>query len=361
MGNKLSSSQQQYEISTINVNNLKPKVKSIVHKLFSDGIYMNSINRNRRHSFSSSSSSKNEVGSQTSEFSYGWYEDFVTPEINIDGDNDNFDEKPSLQRALSLPAPISEPPYYILEAPLKTQHLWYSTAGKRPAQPEEERLYFERLWLENFKLSRVNYNNMKNIKQHLNNTNNNEYYNELDEKENITPLRRLINEENMKEILGLKKSEEEDFNKCKEFDGDIMYKGKGPFSYAVSKSFFDGDIQSMTLQIPRYRVVRNKDNEIHAEFLIIVTLGSSSKVTFGVWRRHSEFSKFAYDLKENGSNVYKNALLSWECLVQRKRWFRCLEKDYLALKCFLLERFLQDTLFESSKPSSISNFLGLEF
>lgn len=353
MGNKVPSS-SQYEISTVNIKKLTPKVQSIVHKLFS-----NSIIRNRRHSFSSSNS-KNEVGSQSSEWSYGWYEDFVTPEINVDGDNDNFDEKPSLQRALSLPAPISEPPYYILEAPLRTQHLWYSTAGRRPKQPEEERLYFERLWLENFKLSCVNYNNMKNINQ-LNTANDNECYNESDEKENLSPLRRLINEEDMKEMLGLRKGEDEDLNKCKEFDGDIIYKGKGPFSYAVSKSFVDGDIQSMTLQIPRYRVVRNKDNEIHAEFLVIVTLGSSSKVTFGVWRRHSEFSKFAYDLKENGSNIYKNALLSWECLVQRKRWFRCLEKDYLALKCFLLERFLQDTLFESSKPSAISNFLGLEF
>lgn len=82
------------------------------------------------------------------------------------------------------------------------------------------------------------------------------------------------------------------------------------------------------------------------------------------------------------NKTYKNALLSWQCLLNRKRWFRCLDKvklapgsesyvshtlifssrsqDYISLKCFLLERFIQDLLFESSSPDLISDFLGLE-
>lgn len=60
------------------------------------------------------------------------------------------------------------------------------------------------------------------------------------------------------------------------------------------------------------------------------------------------------------TNAYKNSLLSWQCVLQRKKWFRCLECDYLSLKCFLLERFIHDVLFESPSPKLISEFLGLD-
>jgi hypothetical protein len=58
-------------------------------------------------------------------------------------------------------------------------------------------------------------------------------------------------------------------------------------------------------------------------------------------------------------NEYNNSILSWECLTNRQRMFRCLEKDYVALKCFLLERFLHDLLFESPTPMLLVDFLGL--
>lgn len=35
-------------------------------------------------------------------------------------------------------------------------------------------------------------------------------------------------------------------------------------------------------------------------------------------------------------------------------------QDYLSLKCFLLERFMHDLLFESQNPQLINDFLGLE-
>jgi hypothetical protein len=46
-------------------------------------------------------------------------------------------------------------------------------------------------------------------------------------------------------------------------------------------------------------------------------------------------------------------------LFRRKRVFRCLDKDYLALKCFLLERFLHDVVLESKSPATLKEFLGV--
>ena len=56
---------------------------------------------------------------------------------------------------------------------------------------------------------------------------------------------------------------------------------------------------------------------------------------------------------------YQNTLWSWRCLRRRQRWFRCLDKDYLALKCFLLERFLHDAVFESSSSKIFAEFLEI--
>mmetsp|Transcript_31107 Transcript_31107/g.44706 ORF Transcript_31107/g.44706 Transcript_31107/m.44706 type:complete len:110 (+) Transcript_31107:77-406(+) len=104
-------------------------------------------------------------------------------------------------------------------------------------------------------------------------------------------------------------------------------------------------------------------------------MGSPSTVTFGLWRRHSDFAALAASLREPTTatlatvtgaesgkmqDTFKNTLLSWDCVLQRKRWFKCLDKDYLSLKSFLLERFMHDLLFESSSPQIINKFLGLD-
>lgn len=65
-------------------------------------------------------------------------------------------------------------------------------------------------------------------------------------------------------------------------------------------------------------------------------------------------------MKSGSQNSYKNAMLSWQCLLHKKRWYKCLDKDYLSLKCFLLERFMHDLLFESNDPIIVSDFLGLK-
>lgn len=58
--------------------------------------------------------------------------------------------------------------------------------------------------------------------------------------------------------------------------------------------------------------------------------------------------------------IYSNSLLSWQIIQNKRKWFgRCIEKDYLSLKCHLLERFMHDLLFESVSVDIIIEFLGL--
>lgn len=170
--------------------------------------------------------------------------------------------KQPLHKALSLPPPVTEPPSYILESSLKTQQLWYSTAGRRPRQPDREREYFEQLWRKNFEVSNVNY------KDHV------DVVPETSGENNMAPKKpRLKN----KDIIHVS-----------EFDGDVLYRGRSPFSHSVSKSFItDHHVSSMTIHIPSYRIFRSSSNSaLRAEFLVVVSLGSPSTVTFGVWRRY---------------------------------------------------------------------------
>jgi len=267
--------------------------------------------------------------------------------------DDADDGRRALTRALSLPPPVTQPPQYILESKLSTQQLWYSTAGKRPRQPTQERQYYESLWRKNFEVSCVR-------------------------PPSTTPLpsapssssgssgRALASGVDVVSSKGNGLPTQEEVPSCKECDGEILFRGKGPFSNAVSKSFPDSDdVAAMTLQIPRYRVTRTPSGDVHAEFLVVVSVNSRSAVTFGLWRRHSDFTVLAAKVKgldaasDRPNTSFKNTLLSWQCLVQRKRWFRCLDKDYLALKSFLLERFMHDLLFESHTPDIVMEFLDL--
>lgn len=242
---------------------------------------------------------------------FGWFED-TEPALR----GHDIDRQP-LHKALSNPPPVTEAPSYILESNLETQQLWYVTAGQRPQQPRREREYFETLWLSNFQESAVDY---------------------------------LRSPQNSQDAVPKT-----------EFPGEIIFRGESLFSNSVSKTFGDDSIQSLTIQVPQYRVMETKQKEQYAEFLVLISISSLSTITFGVWRRHSEFEKLATLLanSSHSSSVFKNTLLSWQCMMQRKKWYKCLDKDYLSLKCFLMERFMHDMLFESQSPEVMINFLGL--
>jgi hypothetical protein len=242
----------------------------------------------------------------------------------------------TLQRAHSLQPAVAEPPTYILESTLGTQLLWYDTAAKRPQQPEIERAYYEQLWAENLRQSEV---------------------------EGIE-----------KAPLKAEDAPEKDFN------GEIVGRFTSRYSLGVSKTFgFEGGRDpigrlrsgtwsSVTIQLPRIRIISVDTalgKQSHAEFLVVAGLrrpDHSSHVTLGTWRRHQHFVDLARQLSRaasSGGTGFKNAQLSWECLMNRKRWGRCLDADYLSLKAFLLERFLHDVLFESPDVGLLESFLEL--
>lgn len=123
--------------------------------------------------------------------------------------NPSFASVASTAGPLAWPVPQTHPPVYILEASMSEQELWHCTAGQRPVQPPDERKYFESLYINNFKKSEALKD--KNI---------------FDEPaiEKACQLRRETSEE-------------------------VLFRGKGPFSYAVSKSFLHCTPPSMTLQV----------------------------------------------------------------------------------------------------------------
>ena len=110
------------------------------------------------------------------------------------------------------------------------------------------------------------------------------------------------------------------------------------------------------VRIPKYQIVK-KGSKSYAEYLVVARLGA---VTFGLWRRYSHFHQLFEKIAKNfDRDDYQNTLWSWRCLRRRQRWFRCLDKDYLALKCFLLERFLHDAVFESSNSNLFMDFFEI--
>lgn len=149
------------------------------------------------------------TGSEEEHDPWGWFEDFESPELPDGIVAQEFAKQP-LQKALTMPPPVSEPPVYILESSLPTQQLWYATAGQRPRQPQNEREFFEKLWLKNFEQS--------NVQEIL---------------------------ENLDSIVQKPKQERGSPTSSRE----VLYRGKGPFSNSVSKSFVDHRIACMTLQV----------------------------------------------------------------------------------------------------------------
>ena len=218
-----------------------------------------------------------------------------------------------------------EVPDYVLEADFESQALWHATAGQRPAQPAEERRAWEAAMRANFENSAVDY---KSSEDHL----------------GVPRICRPVSEA---ERLAPKQ----------------LLREPSPFGTSVTKSWqceCCGERTSLMIRIPKFQIIKEHNNsDVRAEYLVVARLGG---VTFGIWRRHSHFLELC-DLikKESDADLaYRNTLWSWRCLKRRQRLFRCLDKDYLAVKCFLLERFLHDAVFEAPSSAIFATFLGLK-
>jgi|Transcript_6655 hypothetical protein len=152
---------------------------------------------------------------------WGFFEDFeATPHYSYRSESEEevHQEELPIQRALSLPPPKTAAPMYVLESTLATQQLWYSTAGLRPKQPQKEREYFENLYQRNF------------------------------ENSDIPGIQNSTNDLGLVDAVP-KDIKPKDEVSLKEYDGEILFRGKGPFSNSVSKSFLDHDLAAMTLQV----------------------------------------------------------------------------------------------------------------
>ena len=210
-------------------------------------------------------------------------------------------DQPSQERLGGTRSEV-EVPDYVLEATLDDQVLWHATAGRRPPQPLAERRAAEAAMRANFEKSCVAYD------------------------DGACPP-------------------------CGPPPGRAavpILREPSPFGTSVTKSFqcdCCGERTSLMIRIPKYQIVR-KGGKSHAEYLVVARLGA---VTFGLWRRFAHFTALHDKINKTlDKDDYQNTLWSWRCLRRRQRWFRCLDRDYLALKCFLLERFLHDAVFELS-------------
>ena len=398
MGNQFSIDEHHQDvmkhiIETNEVTNINNKKLSIIKsnsdlsKITTDTVSTNNDNNNddrtrsttsliHNKSNSFSNNSEEYIISQDDKYNndnatdpWGFFEDIDPPdEKKYFSDEELYCER-KIHKALSLPPPITEPPSYILESSISTQKLWYMTAGRRPKQPDDERKEIEKVWMENFKASNVNYeNNNDNKKVNkptiVKSISASQYANLQLMNKRIPVPKHGNNFDTIDQI------EEVDEIARQEFNVDIVLRGYQPFSNSVSKSFSlnigpaTETVSSITLQIPRFRVIQNrKDDNTYAEYLVVITLGGYNKVKFGIWRRFSDFNDLAKKVEENfKDNIcnYSNSILSWKCIIQRKRWYRCLDKEYLGFKCFLLERFLHDILFESNTSTIISEFLAID-
>ncbi len=164
-------------------------------------------------------------------------------EFSDNCDGMNLDDLP-LRRSLSLPAPASAPPMYVLESSLDTQHLWYSTAGQRPKQPEHERRYFERLWSKNFLESQVPHS--QDFSQ----------YDSSNINSNCDP----------KSCGG----GAVDKVPVAEFDCEVLYRGRAPFSKLVSKSFVGHELATLTLQV--FKLVNSQHDDSDLMLCCVVVL-----------------------------------------------------------------------------------------
>lgn len=258
---------------------------------------------------------RSQSGSSLSDEAYGWFDDLDSPRVESSSVELNLRRKSSA-------TPASKTPFYILESSLETQKLWYQTAGLRPKQPEHERKYFETLWEENLKNSVA-------LNQHT----------------------------------GTSRSKYDDCDASEQ----IWFKGHGSFSNAVSRAFLGDRVTTVTIQLPRFKIARFENVKERASFLVVVSING---VHYGRWKQHSDFQALAnriqkldchHNIAPDSNSSFHNSLLSWQCLLHRKPWYRCLDKEYLALKCFLLERFCHDVLFESQTPELLSDFIGIKF
>eukprot|EP00903_Cladosiphon_okamuranus_P009786 g9303.t1 len=118
---------------------------------------------------------------------------------------------------------------------------------------------------------------------------------------------------------------------------------------ALQRLGVDPDTSTFTMHIAGYRLVSTVLG-LHAEYEVCVQGGGR------VWRRWQRFSKFR--TIAGCTQADTDAAAAWGRVLRAKPHFRCLNADYLALKCKLLEVFLQEVLFAMPTPAILIHFVS---
>jgi len=119
----------------------------------------------------------------------------------------------------------------------------------------------------------------------------------------------------------------------------------------------------MKVQQPTKQRFQDKQRRVADTVLVVLVAGHNGSGSGGgevVQQQQRQQQRARYE-KEAAqlADQFRMTHFSWAVLGRRKKLFRCLERDYLAVKCFLLERFLHDLVFESTSPHTIRGFLGV--
>ncbi|CAB9510115.1 expressed unknown protein [Seminavis robusta] len=244
-------------------------------------------------------------------------------------------------------------PTYVLEESLSSQRLWKYTAGNRPPQPMEERMFYEKMWAQNFARSQVNYQMPVDVltatspislspfaegtmemsaAAAADGGDYNQYTIGMNTPANthnmMMPSSRTAAGGNSRpeETSGGAKSEsrsglkeaprpaapavlppmahQDIVNKvAKTESGDnlrVLVRGDNVFGTTVSKSFACTDerggpitgVDTVNISVASYRVVDSQKNGKYAQFLVIYREGSI-RDTIGVWKRYSDFDDLA--------------------------------------------------------------------
>eukprot|EP00633_Aureoumbra_lagunensis_P002255 CAMPEP_0197289274 /NCGR_PEP_ID=MMETSP0890-20130614/6510_1 /TAXON_ID=44058 ORGANISM="Aureoumbra lagunensis, Strain CCMP1510" /NCGR_SAMPLE_ID=MMETSP0890 /ASSEMBLY_ACC=CAM_ASM_000533 /LENGTH=552 /DNA_ID=CAMNT_0042760573 /DNA_START=311 /DNA_END=1969 /DNA_ORIENTATION=- len=275
-------------------------------------------------------------------------------------------------------------PEYVLEDSLEYQALWHSTAGKRPPQPPTEREKYEQLWAQNFALSQVDYgpkgskavaaaaatqikqssNRLMSASAEWNSGFGASHYGAggLASIGNTNNLNSGISNGNVTHNTLQEETQKPPPPPSTETPHVIpLLRERSPFGTCATRSWqcpACGELSSLMIHIPKYQIVQEGAFDVRAEYLVVVKLRF---VTFGLWRRYSHFELLANKIISlNRPLDFENTLGSWRCVKRRQKWCRCLDKDYIVLKCFLLERFLHDAVFESTSSEIFLDFLEIQ-
>jgi hypothetical protein len=117
--------------------------------------------------------------------------------------------------------------------------------------------------------------------------------------------------------------------------------------YQTSRSYY------MALGLEGFRIVQNAAGQ-HAEYSLIVCMNSQ---TYCIWKRYNHFAALVKEAERGHSRrQLKRTFASWESLEKKRKWWRCLNVPYLALKYSMLETFLKELVYEIKSPALLIKF-----